>query len=283
MRQFVRDTIAEAGNFIQSQRQQVRIHAEKASNDFATHVDHEVGTTIATRIREAFPQHAIRSEDGEVGQQQSGSSILWFIDPLDGTNNYIHGYPFYTVSMCCYDHGQGRFVASAVFSPFFDLLFEAYDDRPSTLNDEPIAVGQRQELSECLVLTGMSHKVADDSPELHAFNYISRATAGTRRSGCASIDICFVAAGYADAYYHFNLKPWDVLAGAHILQNAGGLVTNIASASFDFANRTIVASNGPCHESLQRALRLSSDPPADTRGQDSSERLRLSKPAGPVA
>jgi myo-inositol-1(or 4)-monophosphatase len=228
---------------------------EKGDNDFVTDADAASAKLILSALREQCPGHGIICEDSTGhGGRPPAQHIVWIVDPLDGTTNYLHRYPAYCVSICCYDRQRDAPIASVVYEPDSRRLFAARGWREATLQGSPVHVTQLARLEDCLVLAGMSHRVAGDSPEPATFARVSSLTAGTRRSGCAALDLCFVAAGMADAYFHWNLKPWDVAAGAHIIRNAGGHVTDIGQDSFSLATPTILATNGAIHDVLQRVL-----------------------------
>ncbi len=257
MRELIKKMLLETGHYVKNQNKNRLTVIEKSSNDFVTNVDREAASLLTRRIQEAYPDDTIICEDEPVIEKMNAlENKAWLIDPLDGTKNYMHGYPYYGISICCYDFKKKKYCASAIYIPFFDQLFEAYEEERSTMNGEKLYVSNNVNISNCLILTGMSHKVdASNQKELEYFNRISQISAGTRRTGCAALDLCYVAAGFADAYYHFNLKPWDVAAGSHIVSNAGGVATNIGSENFDFYNRTILATNRSCHLEIQSELR----------------------------
>lgn len=254
IRPALRAAVHDAGRLIQSGSGEVVARTEKSANDFVTTVDRDSGLLLTSRVRALRPRDHIVCEDLDEGADGSQAGVVWFIDPLDGTANYLHRYPFYTVSIAAYEPERERFLLSMVYWPPFDQLFEAYGDELSTLNGRAIHVSTAGEINRCLILTGMSHRVSADDPVLGVFCRVSVRSAGTRRSGCASLDLCCVAAGFAEAYYHFSLKAWDVAAGAHLVTNAGGKVTNVASQRFALDGRSILASNGVCHHALQAEL-----------------------------
>jgi myo-inositol-1(or 4)-monophosphatase len=246
----------ETGAFLLERRRAPRTVTEKGRRDFATDVDVEAARRITARLRVTCPTHDVLCEDGaDAPDRAPAGDHRWIVDPLDGTTNYIHGYPFYAVSLSCVDVDRGASVASVVYAPFLGQLFEAGPDAPPTMNGRPIRVSDVGDVGDCLVLTGMSHHVSVSDGQAESFIAASAATAGTRRSGCASLDLCYVAAGFAEVYYHYRLAPWDMAAGAHIVARAGGRVSNVGASTFASDGRTILASNGRCHDELQRLLR----------------------------
>ena len=253
MDSFVRKLVIEAGRAIQALSDD-RDVIEKTPNDFVTGADRRAAGLIIDQVRQAFPHDTILCEDAERAPSASNGERIWLVDPLDGTTNFLHHYPFYAVSIGVYEQRTQRPVVSAVFAPALDQLFEAYGDEPPRLNGRPIKVSSVRELHQALVLTGFSHRVRTESNELTLFAAISAGSSGTRRSGCAALDICYVAAGFADAYYHMNLEAWDMAAAAHILGNAGGRTTNIGVMEFNLFHSSVLATNGVCHDAVQQAL-----------------------------
>jgi len=228
---------------------------QKAAKDFVTKWDKRISAFVIPRLHHLVRDSEIMCEDSKFEKLATNrAKKVWVIDPIDGTTNFIHRYPFYTISITLFDIMSNRSVASVVFCPLLNQLFEAFEDSRSTLNGESIEVSKESNVNKCLLLTGFSHQVVQNGKELDIFRKMSCETHGTRRSGCASVDICYVAAGFAEAYYHFNLKPWDTLAAVHILRNAGGQVTNIAGSHFNPYQKTIIASNGKCHLEVNKLI-----------------------------
>ncbi len=214
---------------------------KKGHNDFVSEVDREAERLIIETIRDAYPTHAILAE--ESGAYQIGESEYeWLIDPIDGTTNYLHGYPHYAVSIALVCKGQ--ITLGVVYDPVRNDLFTAEKGGGAYLNDRRIRVGRRIQLSDALITTGFP--CSDTSyldTYLGMFADMIRKTAGVRREGSAALDLCYVASGRADGFWELNLKPWDIAAGALIVQEAGGIVTNPVGEEGWLESGDIVAAN----------------------------------------
>jgi myo-inositol-1(or 4)-monophosphatase len=221
---------------------------EKGSRDLVTASDRASEALIVARLRAAFPNAAILGEEG--GTTAGTSDERWIVDPLDGTTNYAHGYPFYCVSIA-YEKA-GVLIAAAIYAPALDEMFAAGRDAGATLGGRPASVTGTAALDEALVCTGF--KPADYERNGDYFARLSRRAQGVRRDGSAALDLAFVAAGRFDAFWEFDLAPWDVAAGTLIVREAGGTVTAIDGGEFSIANGSILASNGSVHASMLAAL-----------------------------
>ena len=213
----------------------------KAFNDFVSEVDRQSEAIIIETLQEAYPHHRILSEEaGVLGNERA--EFEWIIDPLDGTTNYLHGHPQYAVSIALLEKGVLK--EALVYAPERNELFTASRGNGALLNDRRIRVSSRVELSQCLIGTGFP--VVEQSM-LDTYLAILKAfiekTAGARREGAASLDLCALAAGRVDGFFEFNLKPWDIAAGALIVQEAGGIVTDMQGEQTWLETGDIVAAN----------------------------------------
>lgn len=202
----------------------VRI-SQKRINDFVTEIDTASEQAIVETLLTAYPQHAIWAEESgrEYGNQHS--DFVWIIDPLDGTTNFIHGFPTYSVSIAL--SVKGRIEQAVVYDPSRNDLFTATVGRGAFLNDRRIRVSKRTNLQDCLISTGLPFREGDDIEEnMLALHDMIRLTAGVRRPGSAALDLAYVAAGFCDGFYEKGLSPWDVAAGSLLVTEAGGLVGN---------------------------------------------------------
>ncbi len=200
---------------------------DKGRADFVTEVDLEAERRIVETIGSAFPDHAIMAEEGSVAEGSLEKSVGWLIDPLDGTTNWLHGYPEYSVSIAALD-SEGLRVAVVVNSVTGER-FEAVRGAGARRNDEPIGVSILTELEGALVGTGFPFKKLELLPAyLEIFSRVLRQTSGVRRAGVASLDLCNVACGRLDAFWELWLMPWDVAAGALIVEEAGGAFLPLA-------------------------------------------------------
>jgi myo-inositol-1(or 4)-monophosphatase len=227
----------------------------KGDADLVTAADRASETLIRERIGKQFPSHDVLGE--EQGLNDQGSDYRWYVDPLDGTTNFAHGYPVFCVSMAL-EHrvleqregDQGRRIAGVVYDPTRDELFTAAQGRGAHLNGTPIHVSTAAELKECLVATGFPSHKRHKNPNIHFYHQITLRTHGVRRAGSAALDLCNVASGRFDGFWEFNLNPWDTAAGVLIVEEAGGTVSRFDGAPFQIDSRETLASNGIVHDAL---------------------------------
>ena len=196
----------------------------KRHNDFVTEVDKSAEQAIIDILHRAYPDHAILAEESGATAGTAGESeYTWIIDPLDGTTNFIHGFPQYAVSIGL--KHKGVLAQGVVYDPTKNELFTATRGRGAYLNDRRIRVSKRTQLNETLIGTGFPFRdFADLDEYLPMFREITARTAGIRRAGAAALDIAYVAAGRLDGFWEMGLSPWDMAAGALLVQEAGGLV-----------------------------------------------------------
>ena len=211
----------------------------KQQNDFVTEVDKAAEAAIIGILLDAYPKHAILAEEtGDSGA--SGSEYQWIIDPLDGTTNFIHGFPQYAVSIGL-SH-RGVLSHAVVYDPGRNELFTASKGGGAFVNDKRIRVSNRTKLDEALVGTGFPYRSFDHiDAYLAIFKEMTRRTAGVRRPGAASLDLAYVAAGRLDGFWEFGLSPWDMAAGALLISEAGGLVGDLAGDANYLVTGNIVA------------------------------------------
>lgn len=213
----------------------------KAFNDFVSNVDRESEMILVDALKEAYPHHKITCEEsGSHGK--SDAEYEWIIDPLDGTTNFLHGHPQYAISMALLH--KGVLQEALVYAPERNDLYMASRGQGALLNDRRIRVFNRVELNRCLIGTGFP--VVDQSMMDRYLailkDFLSK-TAGGRREGSAALDLCSVAVGRLDGFFEFNLKPWDVAAGALIVKEAGGIVTDMQGNDTWLQTGNIVAGN----------------------------------------
>jgi myo-inositol-1(or 4)-monophosphatase len=220
--------------------------------DVVTEADRESERLLRVRLLGAFPADAfLGEEDGAAGPR---SSRVWVVDPLDGTVNYLHGHPFFCLSVGLVVDGIPT--AGVIEAPALGWTFAASRGRGATRNGLSIRVSSTAALGDSLVATGFpgaSH--ADPEPFLAAVAEILRRTHGIRRCGAAALDLALTADGTYDAYYEMALHPWDVAAGVLLVREAGGRVTDYAGAEADVSGRSVLASNGRIHDALLALLR----------------------------
>jgi myo-inositol-1(or 4)-monophosphatase len=210
----------------------------KQQSDYVTEVDKAAEATIIDTLRETYPKHAILAEEtGHSGQEDS--EYQWIIDPLDGTTNFIHGFPQYAVSIAMAH--KGVLTHAVIFDPSRNELFTASKGAGAYLNDKRIRVSKRIRLDEALIGTGFPYRVFDHvDAYLAIFKEMTKRTAGVRRPGAASLDLAYVACGRLDGFWEFGLSPWDMAAGALLIGEAGGLVSDLAGDSNYLATGNII-------------------------------------------
>ncbi|HEY6339829.1 MAG TPA: inositol monophosphatase family protein [Candidatus Sulfotelmatobacter sp.] len=222
----------------------------KGDADLVTAADRASETLIRERIQQKFPGHDVLGE--EQGLNDQGSDYRWYVDPLDGTTNFAHGYPVFCVSMAL-EHRtptSAARVAGVVYDPTRDELFSAERGKGALLNGKPIQVSQAAQLKECLVATGFPSHKRHKNPNIYFYHQITLRTHGVRRAGSAALDLCNVASGRFDGFWEFNLNPWDTAAGVLIVEAAGGKVTRFDGSKFEIDSRETLASNGQVHAAL---------------------------------
>jgi myo-inositol-1(or 4)-monophosphatase len=228
----------------------------KGDADLVTAADRAAEALIRERIRAQWPTHDVLGE--EQGLSDQGSDYRWYVDPLDGTTNFAHGYPVFCVSMGLeyrgLEHRQSESrasrVAAVIYDPTRDELFTAEQGHGARLNGETIQVSKTATLKESLLATGFPSHKRHKNPNIFFYHQITLRTHGVRRAGSAALDLCNVAAGRYDGFWEFNLNPWDTAAGVLMVEEAGGEVTRFDGSPFELNSRETVASNGLLHEAL---------------------------------
>jgi len=247
---FAREISREAGSIIlRGFRSSKTVISYKSRTDLVTDADRASEKHLVERISARFPDHAIIAEEGS--RKETAGDFIWYVDPLDGTNNYAHGLPFFCVSIGVYCITLKKIVAGVVYNPFLEELFTAVRDGGAFLNDSPIHVSTLDDIGVSLVATGFPYdKALSDNNNLKEFNRIILRIQGIRRIGSAAIDLSYVACGRLDGYWEGKLKSWDMAAGSLIVEEAGGRVTTYNRGPFDPEFPEIVASNGRIHDQL---------------------------------
>jgi len=236
----------EAGSLLMDYfRQRVKIEY-KGDADLVTVADRKSEALILDRVRKQFPSHDVMGEEG--ARIESGSDYKWYVDPLDGTTNFAHGFPVFCVSLGVQYRGRGA--AGVIYDPTRDEMFAAAEGKGAFLNGKPIRVSATARLTDCLVGTGFPSHKRHKNPNIHFYHQITLKTHGVRRAGSAALDLCNVACGRFDGFWEFNLNPWDTAAGVLIVEEAGGRLTNFAGGAFELDSRETLASNGLVHDAL---------------------------------
>jgi myo-inositol-1(or 4)-monophosphatase len=225
----------------------------KSHNDFVTEVDQAAERVIIDTILEAYPGHGILAEESGRSQGARHSEYVWIIDPLDGTTNFIHGFPVYAVSIALAYRGQVQ--QAVVYDPTRNDLFYASKGKGAYLNDRRIRVSKRTRMLEALIGTGFPFRKGDNFQRyLKMFEDVMVQCAGLRRPGAASLDLCYVAAGFYDGFFETGLSPWDVAAGSLMITEAGGLVGNFTGEPDFLYQREIVAGTPRIYGQLVKTL-----------------------------
>ena len=233
-------------------RQQGLQVSKKGRNDFVSDIDRKAEQVIIETIRKAYPQHAILAE--ESGRQGDDDEHLWIVDPLDGTTNFLHGFPVFAVSIAF--HVRGRPECGLIYDPLRQELFQASRGNGATVDGHRIRVSNLPTLENSLIGTGFPFR--DEKPFLNeyldCFRAVIENAAGVRRAGAATLDLAYVAAGRLDGFWESGLSPWDMAAGAIIIREAGGYVTDFAGTD-DYLDRGhIIAGNPKLYQALMKLL-----------------------------
>ncbi len=227
----------------------------KGDVDIVTVADRTVERLIRASLAEAFPDHGVYGEEGT--RDGLDREFRWYVDPLDGTTNFAHGFPQFCVSLgleqrpsALGPNEDGSLVAGVIYDPLRDELFSAEKGKGAFLNDKPIHVSAIPTLAEALVSTGFPSRKRHASPNIHFYQEFTLRSHGVRRAGSAALDLAYVAAGRMEAFWEFNLNPWDTAAGILLVEEAGGRVTDFAGKHYRIASEEILASNGQIQSEL---------------------------------
>ena len=229
---------------------------EKGANDFVSEVDRAAEQTILATLRKAYPTHGFYGEEsGYLAGEGEGADYVWIVDPLDGTTNFLRGVPHFSVSIAC--KYKGRLEHAVVLDPVRQEEFTASRGRGAALNGRRIRVTNRRSLEGALLGTGFPFRdsqMADLDNYLGMFRALTGQTAGIRRAGSASLDLAYVAAGRFDAFWEFGLSEWDMAAGALLVQEAGGLVSDFTGGHDFLEKGHVVAGNTKCFKAVLTAI-----------------------------
>jgi myo-inositol-1(or 4)-monophosphatase len=254
----------------------------KGANDFVTEVDQAAERAIIETLLQAYPDHGILAEESGREHGQANSEYTWIIDPLDGTTNFIHGFPFYAVSIALAHRGVLQ--QAVVYDPTRNDLFHASKGRGAYLNDRRLRVSKRTRLSESLVGTGFPFRKGDNFKRyVKMFEEVMQSCAGVRRPGAAALDLCYVAAGHYDGFFEMGLNPWDAAAGALMITEAGGLVGNFTGEADFLYQREIVAGTPKVYGSLVKILAPYTRVIRDEEAAPTPDRSRPEGPTPEVA
>jgi myo-inositol-1(or 4)-monophosphatase len=215
----------------------------KGAYDLVTEADRTSEKLIVERLRSHFPTHSILAEEG-FGSELN-SEYRWYVDPLDGTTNFAHGFPVYNVTMAL-EH-NGEMIAGVIYDPTRDEMFSAERGAGAFLNGQRIHVTQTARLEDALTATGFPSRKRHQDVNVHFFYQLAMLSHGVRRAGAAAIDLAYVACGRVDLFWEFSLNPWDMAAGSLLVREAGGKVTDMRGGPFHLRGADILADNGTVH------------------------------------
>ncbi|HZI19434.1 MAG TPA: inositol monophosphatase family protein [Pyrinomonadaceae bacterium] len=255
MLNFAVQTAHEAGRVLAEKFGRALQISHKGDIDLVTEADLAAERLIVERIRSYYPRHSILTEEAGEVECVAGAdgAFKWIVDPLDGTTNFAHGYPFYCVSIAL-EH-EGQIVAGVVHDPARNETFAAERGGGATLNGRPVRVSDVSDLNRALVCTGFPYDVRGRQRFARHFAAFILNAQSIRRDGAAALDLAYVACGRFEAFYEDGLRPWDVAAGKLLVEEAGGRITHYDDTAFDIYRPPVLASNGLVHEAMLAVLR----------------------------
>ncbi|NOR53034.1 MAG: inositol monophosphatase [Candidatus Aminicenantes bacterium] len=226
----------------------------KGDIDLVTNFDNQSQSIILEHLSKYFPDHDFLAEEGL--SEDKGAEFQWIIDPLDGTTNYAHNFPVFTVSIALAENRE--IVLGVVYDPMREEMFSAIKGESAYLNGKEIKVSSVGDLDKSLVATGFPYDIRESKENniVHFNNFLTRVQ-GIRRCGSAAMDLCYVACGRFDGFWELKLKAWDMAAGAMIVQEAGGRISDFQDGEFSFFDSDILATNGLIHYQMVNVLQMS--------------------------
>ncbi len=247
----VKKTAVTAGKMIKRHLGRVRRIEYKGAINIVTDVDKKAEALIIKELKKSFPDYGVLAEESP---EQKRGSAKWIIDPLDGTTNFAHGFPFFAVSIGL--EKEGRVVLGAVYDPLREELFYARRGKGAFLNKKKIGVSTVKKIAKSFLATGFSYTFKDKkNNNINNFANFMQASLAVRRAGAASLDLCYVACGRFDGFWELDLFPWDMAAAAVIIEEAGGKLSDFRGRKFSLYNNNILASNGYIHSRMVKILK----------------------------
>ncbi len=227
----------------------------KGDVDIVTEADRASEKLITERLTAAFPDHGVYGEEGT--RDGLEREFRWYVDPLDGTTNFAHGFPVFCVVLGCERRRpglaadeDGEMAAGVIYDPLRDEMFAAWKGGGAWLNGAPMRVSGTRKLQESLIATGFPSHKRHQSPNVHFYHEFTLRSHGVRRAGSAALDLAYVACGRMDGYWEFKLNPWDTSAGYLLVEEAGGRITHFDGGKFTLDSREVFATNGLIHEEM---------------------------------
>jgi myo-inositol-1(or 4)-monophosphatase len=218
----------------------------KGDYDLVTEADRASERLVVERLRSHFPTHSIVAEEG--GGYTGTSEYCWYVDPLDGTTNFAHGFPMYNVTMAL--EKAGELIAGVIFDPTHNEMFSSELGSGAYLNNRPIHVSKVARVEDALVATGFPSRKRHENVNVHFYYQLAMVTHGVRRAGSAALDLAYVASGRLDAFWEFGLNPWDMAAGILLINEAGGTCSDMQGGKVRLRNPNLLADNGTIHAAM---------------------------------
>ena len=248
---FAVDTAREAGEIIHGMSRRRHRIILKGRVDLVTEADLASEKFVTTAINKKFPEHSILAEE-EAAHERS-SDLRWVVDPLDGTTNYAHNFPFYCVSIAL--EYRGEIVVGAIFDPERKEMFNAFKGGGAFLNGKRMKVSPETKLERSLLATGFPYDIGtSNNDNLRHFRRFMKKSRAVRRAGSAALDLCYLACGRFDGFWELKLHPWDTAAGEIMVEEAGGKVTDFQGRKYSIYGKCILASNGHIHNVMKKIL-----------------------------
>ena len=244
----------EAGAIIAEAAHRPKNILYKGEVDLVTETDKKAEAVILARLRHHFPAHAIVAEETGASGADASAKYKWYVDPLDGTTNFAHGYPVFAVSIALLEDGEP--LVGAIYNPVAREMFRAIRNEGAYRGGTRIHVSSVEKLSKSLLATGFPSHKRVQNPNIHYYWEFTLRSHGVRRAGSAALDLCSVACGQFEGFWEFGLKPWDTAAGMLLVSEAGGTVTDFAGGPYNPGDRELLASNGLIHAEMQAITAL---------------------------
>ena len=240
------DVAREAGALLSTYFERRVTFELKGEFDLVTEADRASEKLVVDRLRSHFPQHSIVAEEG--GGHEGKTEYCWYVDPLDGTTNFAHGFPMFNVTLAL-EHA-GEMVAGVIFDPLRQEMFSAERGCGAYLNNRRIHVSKASKLTECLAATGFPSFKRHRNVNIHFYHQVAMVSHGVRRGGSAALDLAYVASGRLDLFWEFGLSPWDMAAGTLIVREAGGVTSDMAGGPLNLGGPNLLADNAVVHQEI---------------------------------
>ncbi|MGM0419798.1 MAG: inositol monophosphatase family protein [Bacillota bacterium] len=253
MLQEIEDWAKEVGSFqMKSFQQKIKVASKEQKIDLVTEVDKKSEEMLINKIEKAYPKHSILAEEG--GSKKSNSPYRWVIDPLDGTVNYVHGFPIFAISIALLYEDRPEY--GLVYLPYFDDVYSASRGEGSFYNEEKMQVETEYKLADAVIATGFPYTHQESNQALEIFSRVLPKVGGIRRTGAAAYDLCQVAKGIFSGFWEIELKPWDIAAGMLLIEEAGGIVTDFAGDLIVNSSSEVVAGSREINSELRHLLTI---------------------------